>query len=410
MSDGRVIFHIDMNSYFASVAQQANPFLVGKPIGVGGKPGTRGIIAAASREAKKRGVKTAMNAYEALRICPELEIVDGDPGAYEHITEDFLRIFRRYTDAVEVFSIDEAFLDVTGWHARWGGPEALAKRIKADMRREIGERITCSIGIASTKILAKLASDMKKPDGLVRIRREDVSIVLAFSEITDICGLAERMRRRLATIGIHDLIDLGLAPITRLTVTFGPVMGAKLWLLGRGEDLSTVAQEENDPKSFGNSYTLPEDTVNPRVMRETLAKLCEKACRRMRAEGYLAGNVSAFVRYSDFSHGGDGTRLGEPTDDPLPVLEAAWKCVLPHICRSGVRMLGIQLHDLSPDNGQLRLWPEDGARRRRLLHALDAVNARYGHDSLHSAATTGVKLKRHVSGFKYGTGVMKRKV
>lgn len=168
----RVIFHIDMNSYFASVASQMNPQLRGKAIGVGGKPGTRGIIAAASREAKARGVKTAMSAYAALRACPELLIVDGDMRAVTDLTNRFLAIFRRYTDEVEVFSIDEAFLDVTDWHERFGGPVELARRIKDDIRRELGECITCSIGIAENKLLAKLASDLKKPDGLVVLDRE----------------------------------------------------------------------------------------------------------------------------------------------------------------------------------------------------------------------------------------------
>ncbi|TAL19863.1 DNA polymerase IV [Patescibacteria group bacterium] len=417
---GRVVFHIDMNSYFASVAEQANPFLRGKPIGVGGKPGTRGIIAAASIAAKKRGVKTAMNSYEALRLCPELEIIHGDPDAYEDVTHKFLRVFRRYTDAVEVFSIDEAFLDVTGWHERYGGPEALARRIKVELRAELGERITCSVGIAPNKILAKLASDLKKPDGLVRIRPEDVPVLWAFLPLTEICGIAERMKRRLNRLGIHTLQDLSETPLTRLTIVFGPVAGAKLWLLGQGEDPSPVQNVEAAPKSFGNSYTLPEDTTNPKIIYETLMKLVEKACRRMRAENFQTRYVSALVRYGDFSHAGDGARLPEAIDDPVPIFETAWECLQHSIFgfqisdRVGylkstrpVRLLGVHLSELIYENNQLTFWPER-ERRHRLLHALDEINNRYGSSTVTSATTTGVVLKRHVSGFKYGTALIKR--
>lgn len=407
MPTPRVIFHIDMNSYFASVAAQANPFLRGKAIGVGGKPGTRGIIAAASREAKARGVKGIMNAYEALRVCPELEIVYGDPDAYAHVTAQFLAIFRRYTDKVEVFSIDEAFLDVTGWHERHGGPEALAKKIKADLRREIGEIITCSIGIAPNKTLAKLASDMKKPDGLVWIHPEDVPIIFAFIEITDICGLAARMKRRLRDLGIHNLLELGATPLPRLTQALGPVMGAKLWLLGQGEDLSPVQTAESAPKSFGNSYTLPADTKNSSAVRKILVKLTEKAGFRMRAENFRARHVAAYVRYSDFSHAGAGLRLGEATADSVSLFEAAWKCAAPYVGFLPVRMVGVELSELMPENGQLTLWPEL-ERSQRLTRALDKIRNRYGREAIGSATSTGIILKRHVSGFKYGTELLKK--
>ena len=377
----RVIFHIDMNSYFASASSQANPFLRGRAIGIGGKPGSRGIIAAASIEAKRRGVKTAMNAYEALKICPDLKIVDGDPDSYADISRHFVQIFRRYTDTVEVFSIDEAFLDVTGWHERWGGPEKLAGRIKSDMRRDLGDCLTCSIGIAPNKILAKLASDLKKPNGLVRISREDAIVFLAFSELTDVYGIAGRMRRRLRALRIRNLLELRAADLSRLISAFGPVVGVKLWLIGQGEDLSPVTASESAAKSFGNSYTLPEDTDNQKTLYRTLLKLAEKVCYRLRQSGQRAKTLSAYARRHDLSYDGGRTRLAKPTSDPLVVIKNAWDLIKPRIDGVLVRLLGIELTDLVPTREQNSLWP-DCDRRSRVNKTVDEINNSYGPNTV----------------------------
>jgi len=160
---GRIIFHLDFDSYFASVEQQANPFLRNRPIVVSGRADIQTVVAAASREAKRWGIRSGMATFEARRLCPQVEFVPGDPAKYLYITSRFLEILRRYTYLVEVFSIDEASMDVTSVHPRFGGPLALAKRIKREIRRAFGPYITCSIGIARNKLLAKLTSPTGSP-------------------------------------------------------------------------------------------------------------------------------------------------------------------------------------------------------------------------------------------------------
>lgn len=395
----RVIFHIDMNAYFASVAQQMNPLLRGRAIGVGGKPGTRGIIAAASREAKARGVKTAMSAYAALRACPELLIVDGDMRAVTDLTERFLAIFRRYTDEVEVLSIDEAFLDVTGWHERFGGPIALARRIKEDIRRELGECITCSVGIAENKLLAKLASDLEKPDGLVVLDRKRFDELACTLPVTEICGIAGRIGARLERLGVRTLAELGRTDTGVLVDGFGPSLGLWLHRAGNGEDSSRVISVVASPKSFGHSYTLPRDTDDRGELRRILFALAEKIGRRMRREGFAGRHVGAYVRYGDFWSGaGEGVTTNSYTDDGLAVFRLVWQLLRRHLAVRPVRALGITVSDLS-HAGQLPLFDRD-RRRAALLAAADDLNDRYGERTVEPLATAGAVLKRHVSGFK----------
>lgn len=386
-----------------------NPFLHDKAIGIGGKPGTRSIIAAASIEAKRRGVKTIMNAHEALRMCPELEIINGDANAYEYVTEIFLKIFAQYTDVIEVFSIDEAFLDVTAWHARWGTPEKLALRIKADIKKQLGAHITCSIGIAPNKLLAKLASDLKKPNGLVRIKQKDIPYLFAFCKLTDICGIGERLQKHLNTLGIYTLLDLGNTPHTTLTHAFGSVTGTKLWLIGRGEDPSPVLEQETEAKSFGNSYTLPKDTTDTNLLYKMLFRLVEKTSARMRAEDFLAQHISIIVRYSDFTHNGSTTSLKHPTDDPVTLMHTAWQAITPLLEKTlPIRLLGFTCTNLVKESGQISIWPSH-ERRHTLFHTADKINNKYGNYTAHAATTTNTVLKRHVSGFINGTDLKKER-
>ncbi len=454
----RTIFHIDMNSYFCSVAAQANPFLRGKAFGVGGKPGTRGIIAAASREAKARGVKTAMNAYEALRICPELEIINGDSSMYEEITNRFLRIFRRYTEDVEVFSIDEAFLDMTGWvtggiagDAKRGSPTArnevstvgvrsgrtrdvirMATQIKADMRRELGEAITCSIGVAENKLLAKLGSDLKKPDGLVfvgnfegRISHVGTCPDIRYSTfhipdlwptlpVQDLCGIGPRIGARLfSRFHVETAAQLAALPLHMLIDEFGPTSGYHLFLMGRGEDPSPVVSTVAAAKSYGHSYTLPRDITDRDQLKKVLFTLAERVCRRMRADAACGQTVSIYIRYGDFTGTGQQTRLGVPTNDGLVLFRTGWRLVKyllgerrgsPLWQEKPVRLLGITCSDISPATNQLSLFSKEN-KRRFVLTASDRANDKWGERAVEPAAIAGVSLRRHVSGFHHATHV-----
>ena len=195
----RTILHIDMNSYFATVEQQANPLLRGKPIAVSGRPNIQSVVATASYEAKKYGVKSGMNTWEAKKLCPFLIFIPGDPNKYIDITGRLIKIFKSYTPLVEIFSIDEVFLDLSHASSR---AQEIALEIKVRIRREIGDKMTCSIGVASNKFLAKLASEKKKPDGLTIVTPETLDEILLSSKLDDFCGIGRRILARLSDIRI----------------------------------------------------------------------------------------------------------------------------------------------------------------------------------------------------------------
>lgn len=400
----RTIFHIDMNSYFCSVAAQANPFLRGKAFGVGGKPGTRSIIAAVSREAKARGVKGIMNAHEALKICPELEIIHGDSGMYEEITNRFLRIFRRYTEEVEVFSIDEAFLDMTGWTR---GALDIAECIKSDMRRELGPAITCSIGIAENKLLAKLGSDLKKPDGITEVR--DITPIWPTLPVGYLCGIGPRLAMRLlGAFGVRTAAELATIPLHALVDVFGPVAGYDLYLKGRGEDPRPVVSTVEAAKSYSHSYTLPRDSTDQHLLRKTLFLLTEKVCRRMRNDAACGKTIFVYVRYHDFSGQGTQTKIGTPSNDGLILFRHAWRLVHPLILNRPVRLLSIGAGDITPHPKQPSLFSKEN-KRARVISATDAANNKWGERMIEPLATVGVSLRRHISGFHHATSVNLRR-
>jgi DNA polymerase IV len=283
----RVIMHIDMNSYFASVEQQVNPSLRGKPIAVGGPNEGRTVIAAASIEAKRFGVKSGMNIYQARKICPNLIFVQGNYSRYADFTNRIFYIFRRYTPILEIFSIDEAFLDVTTTLKTFENAIRASKEIKLAIRKEVGDWLSCSVGIAPNKLIAKLASDLKKPDGLVVVRKENIQKLLNYIELDELCGIGSKTKRNLLSMGIDTIGKLGKTPVEVLVRRFGK-MGLVLHCMGKGEDESPVVPyyEIPEPKSMGHSYTLPEDTADKNIIWSTLLKLSEQVGRRLRAEHF----------------------------------------------------------------------------------------------------------------------------
>ena len=233
--NGQIILHTDMNSYFASVEQQANPYLRGRPIAVSRKPQDHTIAAAVSNEAKEFGLKSGMPTWQVGKLCPWITFVHGDPAKYAYVSSQIFSILKRFSPLLEVFSIDEAFLDITSVADRHGGSEHLAKKIKAEIRREIGECITCSIGIAPSKVLAKIASETKKPDGLVLIPESQVQRWLERTPVTDAFGINKRIAWRLSPKGIRTLADLGQCDLHWLLKKFGTI-GYYLHLIGNGKD------------------------------------------------------------------------------------------------------------------------------------------------------------------------------
>ncbi len=398
---GRFILHIDMNSYFASVEQMDHPEYRGKPIAVGGSPGTRSIVVAASREAKKYGVGVGMTHIEARQACPQIQFVDGNPERYASITQSFFDVCKRYTDRIDVYSIDEVFMDVTGWVQDWQGAINVGKQMKAYLAAEVSPHLTCSVGIARNRALAKMASDMQKPDGMIVITDEDVATVLEWVEISDIFGIGPRMKVRLADIGIATLKQLGQYPVSALQKYFGPNIGIYLSQLGQGIDHSVVPSiyEYAETKSMGHTYTLPRDTINRDEIYDVLLRLSEKVGRRLRRDGYRGRHLWTYLRWSDFSGRAEGLTLQRYIDDGFELYALAREIIDEWPLEQPVRLVGVGTSMLIKDCKQLPLLAQD-RRRDRLVSAQDLINNRFGERAIKRARVVQGELRRKIGGFK----------
>jgi len=376
MTTKRTILHADQNAFFASVEQQANPALRGKPIAVVGGGG-RTVITTSSYEARARGVKTGMAIWEAKRCCPELIVVVGDNRKYQRISSRIVEIFCDYTPEVEVFSIDEAWLDVTHSLSLFGSPERIAYLIKARIKHQFG--ITCSIGIAPNKLLAKLASDMQKPDGLTVIRPEDVSRILERIPVGELCGIGKKTAYQLKVMNITTCGELGRCDEGRLTRKFG-IVGRRLKEMGQGIDGSPVIQfgEEDDVKSVGHSSTLERDIDDPMEIRRFLLQLSEMVGSRARRYGVSGKTVHLYVRYADFfSSWGKQTTLKSYINLSDEIYQAALGILNAVELEQPVRLLGISLSNLKHQAEQLPLF-EDERKKLFATQAMDKINERFG--------------------------------
>ena len=436
-----IIMHVDMNSYFASAEQQANPFLRGKAIGVTGKRKERSVVAAASREAKLRGVKTAMATWQALQILPSIILVPGDPEKYSYITNTFNRIFIEESDAVQRFSVDESFLDVT--QASGGdyfGAIAIALRIKDRLRKECGSYITASIGIGPNKVVAKLASERIKPDGLTVIPPHQAISLIDQCELQDLCGIGPRTTKHLEALGIYSFPQLRAYPVKALEAEFHSY---GRWLHeaahGRGDDI--VCSDETPQRSYGHSYTLPQNTDDVAVAERYLLGLCEKVAWRMRRDGFLTRTVASYVRFGDFSGAGGQVTLDEPSADGWKLFLAARSILVstdlfpkshhkntsqvigplplrPHNPEfhnqttsplqyfttptplKPIRLVGISATSLVPGHEPLPLTLKD-RKLAHLLPALDKLQTRYGDRAWTRASLLRTEVLARTSGFAY---------
>ncbi len=396
----RQILHIDMNSYFATVEQQANPQLRGKPVAVLGSHAKRTIIVAASVEAKKFGVKTGTRVEEAPKLCPHIIFVHGEPRKYSWVTKKFIEIFESYTDKVEIFSIDECFLDVTHTSNLYGGVENIALEIKRRIREEIGEYISCSVGIASNKFLAKTASDLKKPDGLVIVTPENKDEMLLSLPLSEYCGIGRRIHQRLGAIGIHTTADLRAVSNIILNNEFGIATGEKLKRMAYGLDSAPVTSwhDRADAKSFSHSRTLNKDVTDRDEIKKHILLLAEKVGRHLRKDGYLGREVGLWIRFKDFSGAGKSQKIAKWTHDGAEIAEAAMKILDSLDLRQPVRAIGVYVGTIQrTGHVPASLLPED-ATNDKILAAMDAVNDRFGEDVITRARLTGTKIKEIVSG------------
>jgi DNA polymerase-4 len=372
----RVVMHIDMNAFFASVEQNANPELHGKPIAVVGGGG-RTVITTSSYEARALGVKTGMAVWEAKRCCPQLQIIVGDNRKYTYTSSRIIEMMRDYTPLVEVFSIDEAWLDVTNSLSIFGTPERIAYLLKARIKESFG--ITCSIGIAPNKLLAKLASDMEKPDGLTIIPPENVSKVLERLPIKELCGIGKKMMKHLNMMSIYTCGELGHCDAARLTRKFG-IIGTQLKQMGLGVDESPVAPQEEDDevKSVGHSMTLRQDISRREDILRYLLMLAEMVGRRARRYHVTGKTIHLHIRYADFySNFGKQSTIKSYINMSDDIYKVAVSILDTIDLPQPVRQLGIRLTNLRYEAEQLSLFQEV-QKRNDAIKAMDTVNDRFG--------------------------------
>ncbi len=387
-----------MNAYFASVEQAANPYLRGKPIAVGGGTGDkRTVVAACSYEAKAKGIDNAMPAWEALKICPDLIMVAGDMSKYIHTSAEIIQLLKGYTDLVEVFSIDESFLDVTGTKARFGGEVAIAREIKRKIRERF--HLTCNIGIGPNKLLAKLAGELKKPDALIILRPEDIPEKIKEVKVSKLCGVGRKMEQHLAEMGIRTCGDLNRYPRQKLVKRFGLAYGEHLWHMGQGKDDAPVLPSyfEESAKSMGHSYTLPRFTRDTSEIKSYLLRLAEQVGRRLRRDHYKGKIVHASLGFGGYQFWGKQRKTEDQIDDGYEVYKVAEKLIdiglrIPDIGR-GVRFVGVSVSGLTQNLDQVSLLPQREANKM-LLKAVDLVNDRFGEFTVERAAIMDTCLRK----------------
>lgn len=371
----RAILHVDMDAFYASVAQLDNPSLRGRPVIVGGQSARRGVVSAASYEARAFGVRSAMPIYQALERCPQAVLVPGDFDRYREIHRTLREVWARYAPAVEVASFDEAYLDITGCEAVIGTPEAAARALQAEVLAETG--LTCSVGAGTSKLVAKVASKVNKPRGLCVVPPGTEASFLAPMRIGELHGIGPKTTARLAEVGLTHVHHLTAMPEGELERFLGP-LGAQLRQMAVGLDRRAV-EPSSPAKSIGAETTFETDVTDSVRLKAVYHDLVQEVAFRLRRTGLFARTVTVKIRYHDWETITRARTLSQASDDDRAIAEAALALFQAH-AEPGrpVRLVGVSLSNLT-GVAQLSLLagPEEGDRRA-LNSALDDLRKRHG--------------------------------
>lgn len=387
MSWPRAILHVDMDAFFASVEQRDNPQLRGKPVLVGG--GTRGVVCAASYEARPFGCRSAMPMSQARRLCPQAVIVKPRHRRYSEVSEQVFTILESFTPLVEPLSVDEGFLDVTGSIPLRGNPIAQADAIRARVRADLG--LTCSVGVAPNKFLAKLASDMNKPDGVTVLgpRADDYQPLIDRLDVGRMWGVGPATLSQCHAAGVRTFADLRARTLDDLIARFGS-LGERFHRLCRGNDDRPVVPDR-EAKSIGHEETFDEDIPDPERLRAILSAQVEHVARRLRRHALGARTVSLKLRLPDFTTFSRSTTLDDATDITGELSAAAMR-LLDEWLRSrrdaALRLLGVHLSGLGPTAAVTRLFvPPEDAKRAKVDKACDLIATKFGSAAIRRAAS-----------------------
>ena len=389
---GRVIFHLDMNSFYASVEQAHDPSLKGKPIAVAGNAKERrGIIVTSSYEARAQGIYTTMNVGEAKKKCPDLILLPPDFAKYRAASAAMFAILRSYTHLVEPVSIDEGYLDVTE-RSKTLHPLELAKEMQQRILHELD--LPCSIGIAPNKFLAKTASDMKKPMGITVLRKREIAALLWPLDVIEMHGVGESTAKKLNSIGIKTIGDLAKADERKLQKEFGK-NGARLYKRANGEDPREVDPNAIfDTKSVGNSTTLPRDETEYYILKETFEKLSRSVAERLKVK-YLAGTtISIQIRNFEWQNQTRSKTVKNAVQHADDIFDIAWKLFLQHWDETPVRLIGITVSnvvDQAESTQQLNLFNfEQHIQDEPIVELVDKLAKKFGK----GVVQRGVRVKK----------------
>ena len=377
------ILHVDMDAFFASVEERDNPALKGKAVVVG--TGVRGVVSAANYEARKFGIHAAMPVGRAKRLAPHAIFVPPNMSRYSEVSSHIMEIFRSVTPLVEPLSLDEAFLDVTGAKRLLGDGREIAKQIRANV--EASEGITCSVGIATTKFIAKLASGRCKPNGMLEITSDRVLEFLHPLPVNAICGVGPKTNEELQKLGLRTVADIANTPRQTLIRALGEAAGASLYELAWGRDYRDVEPEEVD-KSISAAETFDTDTEDQEIVLRELLRLTEKATYRMREKDFSARTISIKVRFADFKTISRSKTVPLPISATHEVFEVVRNLFLAlKLDRARIRLVGVSLDGLEDgvDASEQLILGEREKGWRQATAAIDRASARFGPGSVRPA-------------------------
>lgn len=380
---GCPILHVDMDAFFASVEVRRRPELRGRPVVVGGV-GPRGVVSSASYEARAYGVRSAMPSARARALCPQAVFLPPDLAAYREASQAVMAIFRDVTPLVEPLSTDEAFLDVGGARRLFGSPAVVAAAVRRRVADELG--LTCSVGVAPTKFVAKLGSSRAKPDGMVVVPRDRVLQFLHPLPVEALWGVGERAAESLRRVGLRTIGELAQAPLGLLRTAVGEAAAEHLHALAQGRDPRRVDPEQVE-KSVGAEVTFDVDVADPAQVRRTLLALATKVAARLRTGGQVGRTVALKVRFADFRTV-NRSKTGQYTDVAREIVATAWHLYEMLAPTAPIRLLGVRIEGLA-DGGHRPHQPTLGARPhgwREAETAVDRAAVRFGPQAVRPAS------------------------
>jgi DNA polymerase-4 len=379
--------HIDLNSCFATIEQQANPFLRGKPIAVAAFTTNKGCILAASVEAKRLGIKTGMRVMDGRVIYPKLIVLPPDPWKYRNVHLKLRNLISDYTSDFAPKSIDEFVLNLSDLINLKASPlSSVGKEIKGRIKKEIGEWLTVSVGIAPNRYLAKVAAGLHKPDGLDEINRNNFLDTYSTLKLTDLTGIKERNAARLNSMEIYSVMDFYNAPVWRLRAAFHSITGLYWHTRLAGYEVDNV---EYGRHSYGNSVAIGRNLTKISDLSPILARLTEKMCSRLRAAGYRANGIHLMIVYKNGSWWHKGRQLSHPRFDSRDFYRAAFRLLMEANPASPVLNLAVSCFGLIRDSSTQLNFFDDVPKRENLVEAVDNINQRWGDFTLGSARSLG---------------------